>query len=83
MLGCQMEFKFVIVNLSNLNQTVETFKSLANKVNVSLQPTSFQNSDDVTIINTNNKHTYNRNNFEHEDWVWFLIHVCIKQIKCI
>jgi hypothetical protein len=38
-------------------------------VNVSLQPTTFQRSDDVTILSANYKHTYNRNNYEHEDQV--------------
>ena len=40
------------------------------QVNVSLQPTTFQRSDDVTILSTNYKHTFNRNNYEIEDQVW-------------
>ena len=42
---------------------------LSFQVNVSLQPTTFQRSDDVTIISNNYKHTFNRNNYEIEDQV--------------
>ena len=52
---------------NKLNSLLNCFQ-----VNVSLQPTSFQRSDDVTIINTNYKHTFNRNAFEFEDQVMLL-----------